>query len=114
MNQTYSAGYRTNYSDDGFWASVGKYAKKLGAEVIHKAICLWIVIQKSNAPIWAKSVAMAALGYLISPVDVVPDVLPGGLIDDIGVIGAAFATLTIYITDEIKRQAWGMLPDWFR
>ena len=49
-------------SASGFWSITSKYAKKLGAEVLHKTICLWIVIKKGDTPIGAKSIATAALG----------------------------------------------------
>jgi uncharacterized membrane protein YkvA (DUF1232 family) len=113
MDTTYHR-YSKDFSDEGFWATVGKYAKKIGGESIHKAVCLWVVIKESNAPMWAKSTAMAALGYLISPIDAIPDLLPGGFIDDIGVVTAAFAILVSYITDEIQLKAWQMMPEWLQ
>lgn len=106
--------YTKDFSDEGFWATLGKYAKKIGGEAIHTSVCLWVVIKESDAPLWAKSTAMAALGYMISPLDAIPDPLPGGFIDDIGVVTAAFAVLASYITEEIKLKAWQKMPEWLQ
>jgi len=103
------------FSDEGFWAKIREYAKKIGSETVHKAICLWLVIKEGNAPLWAKSTAVGALGYLISPLDVVPDLTPFvGYSDDIAVIAAAFTLLAVYITEEIRIKAKRMMPQWLR
>lgn len=107
-------GYSKELSEEKFWTKVGRYAKKLGGEAVHKAICLWLVIKDPEAPAWAKSVAIAALGYLIFPIDVIPDPLPGGLTDDIATIIAAFVTVSMYLTVEIQYKAKMMMPQWFR
>lgn len=39
------------------------------------------------------AIAVAAIIYLVSPIDVIPDFLPGGFIDDGMVIGFALKTL---------------------
>ncbi|QZE15189.1 DUF1232 domain-containing protein [Halosquirtibacter laminarini] len=55
---------------------------------------LWKMVKDPNAAWAAKAVAIGALLYTISPIDAVPDFLPGvGLLDDAGVIAAAVASL---------------------
>lgn len=47
-----------------------------------------------NAPLAGKAIAIAALVYLLSPVDAIPDPIPlVGLTDDVGVLTLAFAKL---------------------
>ena len=47
-----------------------------------------------KAPPHGKAVAIGALLYFITPLDMIPDVLPGlGMIDDAAAIGAAVAYL---------------------
>ena len=54
----------------------------------------------------AKGVIVGALGYLILPTDLIPDILPGaGYGDDWGAIVAALATVATYIKDEHKDKA---------
>ena len=55
-----------------------------------------------------------ALAYLVLPTDAIPDVLPAvGFTDDFTVIAAALATVSYYITPEIKEQARVKLVKWF-
>jgi uncharacterized membrane protein YkvA (DUF1232 family) len=54
------------------------------------------------------------LGYFISPIDAIPDVIPFvGYSDDLGVLVAAVATVSTYITDDVKAKAKAKLQDWF-
>ena len=47
-----------------------------------------------NAPLAGKAIVTAALVYLVSPIDAVPDLIPiVGLTDDVGVLTLAFAKL---------------------
>jgi len=54
------------------------------------------------------------LGYLILPVDLIPDILfPAGYADDVAALSAAIAAVRAYITPEIERKAKTKLRDWF-
>jgi uncharacterized membrane protein YkvA (DUF1232 family) len=51
-------------------------------------------------------VIVGALGYLILPADLIPDILPGaGFGDDWGAIVAALGTVAAYIKDDHKSKA---------
>ncbi|MBI5331177.1 MAG: DUF1232 domain-containing protein [Betaproteobacteria bacterium] len=107
--------YSSSYSDQGLFDVLKRFAKSIGSETVHKALCLWLVIRDSNAPAWAKAVAVGALGYLISPIDAIPDLIPFiGFTDDIAVIAAAVVTLSLYITDDISARATAMMPTWLQ
>lgn len=109
-----SKGFEKDFSDDGFWSKVVKYAKAAGQEVIEKALWLYYAAQNSHTPMWAKATIYGALGYFISPVDAIPDITPVvGYSDDLGVLAAAVAAVSMYITDEVKAQAAQKLKDWF-
>jgi len=115
MNTPSFSSYSNKFSDEGFRSTVKKYAKKIGREPLHKAFCLWLVTKEGNAPVWAKTVAISALGYLISPLDAIPDFTPViGLGDDIATIAGAIVVLAAYITEEISAKADEMLPEWMR
>lgn len=106
--------YQEQFSDDGFWSKIGKYAKKAGQEVIEKALWLYYAAQNPVTPAWAKGVIYGALGYFILPIDAIPDIAPVvGYTDDLGVIGTALATVSMYINDDVKQLAKQKLTDWF-
>ena len=106
--------YEQEYSDAGFWDKLVRYARIAGQEVIEKALQLYYAAEHPNTPTWAKTVIYGALGYLIFPLDALPDVTPMvGYADDLGVLAAAIATVALYITDDVKRKAAQKLRDWF-
>lgn len=106
--------YEKHYSDEGFWNKIKKYAKKAGKEVIEKALQLYYAAKNPDTPVWAKTTIYGALGYFISPIDLIPDITPVlGYTDDLGVIAAALAVVAKYIDDDVKRQASQKLEDWF-
>ncbi|HCL3894797.1 TPA: DUF1232 domain-containing protein, partial [Pseudomonas aeruginosa] len=75
---------------------------------------LYYAAQTPQTPAWAKATIYGALGYFILPVDAIPDVLPGvGYTDDLGIIAAAITAVSMYITEDVKRQASQKLQDWF-
>jgi uncharacterized membrane protein YkvA (DUF1232 family) len=102
------------YSEEGFWEKLKNFAVSAGREVVEKALTLYYTAQSPNVPAWAKTVVIGALTYFISPVDAIPDILVGiGFTDDLGVLLAAIATVSIYINAETKQQAQQKLTDWF-
>ena len=54
------------------------------------------------------------MGYLICPVDAVPDILgPAGYVDDASVLAAAVATLSCCANPEVIAAAKAKLGEWF-
>lgn len=106
--------FENEYSEEDFWDKILKYAKTAGKEAIEKALWLYYAAQDTDTPAWAKATIYGALGYFILPIDAIPDVIPGaGYTDDVGVMAAAVATVSMYISDDVKRQASKKLNDWF-
>lgn len=111
---TDNAKYEKDYSDDNFWNKVVKFAKKAGKDVIEKALLLYYAAQSPETPVWAKTTIYGALGYFISPIDVIPDLMPVvGYTDDLGVLVAAIAAVSAYINDDVRKQAADKLASWF-
>lgn len=56
---------------------------------------VWKFLNDSKAPLWPKLALVAAVAYLILPVDVIPELplLFVGLLDDLGVMGIAITWL---------------------
>lgn len=109
-----SSEYSKEYSESSFWNKVKKFASKAGSKVIYTALKLYYTMQSPNTPAWAKTVIIGALGYFISPIDVIPDPTPVvGFADDLGVLAAAAATVVTNITPAIKDEAKRKLKEWF-
>ena len=75
---------------------------------------LWYVLQKKDVPAKEKALIMGALGYLIAPLDFVPDLTPVlGYSDDLMAITFAFLKVQGYIDDEVKDEAKALLAKVF-
>lgn len=106
--------YAKDYSDDSFWEKIKSVLKWAGKELIYKALQLYYVMMEPNCPVTVKGGIIAALGYFISPLDVIPDFIPFvGFTDDWGVILLAIGMAQLYITEEIKRKAREALDNIF-
>ncbi len=98
--------YEKQYSESGFWETVKKYAIKVGCTGIHTAFCLYYVLKKDTIPLKAKAIVLGALGYFISPLDVIPDFTPViGLTDDMAVLAAALTAVAMHVDDEVRARA---------
>jgi uncharacterized membrane protein YkvA (DUF1232 family) len=67
---------------------------------------LWFALRHPNAPRWLKvGTALIAL-YVISPIDLIPDVLPMfGLVDDLVVVPLAIRWLLKRLPPEVAQAA---------
>lgn len=94
------------FSVSGFWLVLRKLAKRGGRKVISAALTLYYCLCDPETPVWAKSVIAGALGYLIFPLDFIPDAILGaGFTDDWSVILGAIAAVAAHIKDEHKAKS---------
>ena len=106
--------YEQHYNDSSFLDKVTKYGKLIGITALYKAVQLWFVLQKPDVPAGTKSVIMGALGYLIAPLDFLPDLLPVlGYTDDIVAITFALIKVQGYIDEEVERKSKKLLTKIF-
>lgn len=106
--------YLSSFSEGSFWQKLARYAKVAGREVAEKALWLFLAAQSPSTPRWARTTIYGALGYFILPLDAIPDFAPlVGYTDDLGVLAAALATVSMYVTDDIKARSRHMLDRWF-
>ena len=83
MNETSIQVYKKDYSEESLFTKLLKYAKVIGVNLVYKALQLYFVLQKPEFSAADKAIVFAALGYLISPLDFLPDPTPGvGYTDD--------------------------------
>ncbi len=98
--------YAKEYSDDGLWDKIKGNVASIGITLVYKALQLYYVAQSPDCPMKVKAGIYGALGYLISPIDFIPDLAPVvGYTDDAAAIGVALLLAQMYITEDIKAQA---------
>ncbi|MDY0273213.1 MAG: YkvA family protein [Advenella sp.] len=114
MIQSHFSNSTTNIKQAGIISKIARLAKQAGRPVIEKALFLFFAVHNPKTPAWAKRVIYGALAYLVLPVDAIPDLMPiAGFTDDLGIITAALATVSLYITADVKQQARQTLDKWF-
>ena len=114
MNQNEIKKYEGNYSDSGFWGKLAKFALKIGEPVVYDALLLFYLLKSPSCPVQQKALILGALGYLILPADLVPDVIPLlGFTDDAAAIATVIKVVKNNITPEIENQARKKLSEWF-
>tara|TARA_R110002167_G_scaffold29013_24_gene97067 strand:- start:529 stop:837 length:309 start_codon:yes stop_codon:yes gene_type:complete len=67
-------------------------------DLIQKALLLYVLLMEADTPAWVKAVVIAALIYLVDPIDAIPDITPVvGYLDDLAVLAAAIKALSSQI-----------------
>lgn len=79
----------------------GRYRGFAGIEYAHALLRLML---DSNQPWGLRSLAAAAILYLVIPIDVFPDCIPGGFTDDFAVILAVALSLSGVVDDYMKGE----------
>lgn len=87
---------------------------RIGKKLIYRSLLLFYAYRRKATPRWAKAVILGALGYFISIIDFIPDIIPGlGYTDDFFMIALALSALSFYINDEVRQQANQKINSWF-
>lgn len=106
--------YQRQYSDTRFWDKLRTAAVHAGAAVVYPALLLYYVLKDGAVPARMKLYIIGALGYLILPVDLIPDAIPFfGYTDDLAAIIAAYKLIKNSVTPEMRDRARAKAADWF-
>jgi uncharacterized membrane protein YkvA (DUF1232 family) len=72
------------------------------------AILLLRLLRDPRVPRGGKAIALIGIGYVLSPVDLVPEGLfgPIGLLDDLFVVGATLSRILNYVHPDVVRSHW--------
>jgi uncharacterized membrane protein YkvA (DUF1232 family) len=85
-----------------------------GHKMLFSALVLFNCLKDRDTPAWARGVIVGALGYLILPTDLIPDMLPGaGYGDDWSTIVVALGTVAAYIKETHELRAKEQLDKLF-
>ena len=105
--------YAKEYNEEKFWGKIKDVAKKAGIKVIYYALLLFYALKSDNVTMAEKALIIAALGYFILPLDLIPDFIPiVGYGDDAAVLYGLIQKLDC-IDERVQAQAKSKLKEWF-
>lgn len=106
--------YQKHFSFNGLMSKIKETAKKAGLKAIYMALLLYYALESPTCTTMDKAIIYGALGYFISPLDIVPDILPLiGLSDDIAVLAWAYSRIKHNVSDMTREKAKTKLKIWF-
>lgn len=106
--------YVDSFSQQKFVEKIARIAKRAGAKLVYAALLLYYTLMSKNVPTQDKALIIGALGYLISPLDIVPDAIPiAGLSDDLTALLYVLHKVWADIDEDIKDRAYKKLSTWF-
>ncbi len=106
--------YKDAFTKHGFIEKISRVAKRSGAKFVYAALILFYTLESKKVPVKDKAIIIGALGYLISPLDVIPDAIPiAGLSDDLAVLIYVLHKVWGNVPDDVKKKAHVKLSTWF-
>lgn len=106
--------YSNKFSKQDFVEKIARIAKSAGAKLVYAALILYYTLQSDKVSTTNKAMIIGALGYMISPLDVVPDAIPiAGLTDDLAVLLFVLKKVWTDVDPDIQVKAKERLSKWF-
>ena len=106
--------YANKFSNSEFVEKIARIAKRAGAKLVYVALILYYTLQSDKVSTTDKAIIIGALGYMISPLDVLPDAIPiVGLTDDLAVLLYVLKKVGGNVEPDIKDKAMQKLTKWF-
>ena len=106
--------YANKFSQSEFAEKISRIAKRAGSKLVYAALILYYTLQSDKVSKADKAIIIGALGYMISPLDVIPDAIPiAGLTDDLAVLLYVLKKVWTGIDPEIIEKAREKLSKWF-
>ncbi|MCM1036220.1 MAG: YkvA family protein [Bacteroides sp.] len=95
--------YADNFTEADMWRKLADCAVKAGHKVIEMVLTLYYAL--GTAPAKDKMMIAGALGYFILPVDLIPDLVPGGYSDDLAALTAIYKAVKENISEDTIAKA---------
>lgn len=106
--------YADKFSQKEFFEKIQRIAKRAGVKLVYVSLLLYNLLLSDKLSLKDKALIIGALGYLISPLDFMPDAIPiAGLGDDLTVLLYVLHKVWHSIDTDIKQQARDKLSQWF-
>lgn len=102
------------FEEGSFWRKISRFAGRIGRTGVLQALTLYHTMRDPRTPARAKATIAGALGYLIVPLDVVPDVFLGvGYGDDLTALAFAAGVVALHVKEAHRAAARERLAAWF-
>ena len=106
--------YSNKFTQKDFVEKISRITKRAGSKLVYAALILYYTLQSDKVSKADKAIIIGALGYMISPLDVIPDAIPiAGLTDDLAVLLYVLKKVWSGIDPEIIAKARERLSKWF-
>lgn len=106
--------YAKYFNPEDLWKKLKKYSLKLGKELVYYILLLYFAMKSPQTPFMHKVMIAGALGYLIFPLDFIPDSVPIlGFSDDFAAISLILKKVNGSITPEVEKLARETVSKWF-
>ncbi len=106
--------YKDKFTQSAFVEKISHVAKRAGAKMVYVALILYYTLESDKVALKDKALIIGALGYLISPLDVIPDAIPiAGLGDDLAVLLYVLKKVWGDVSEDVKKKAHEKLSKWF-
>ena len=106
--------YANKFTANDFVEKISRIAKRAGAKLVYAALILYYTLQSEKVSKTDKAIIIGALGYMISPLDVIPDAIPiVGLSDDVAVLVFVLRKVWGNVEPDVKEKAKQRLSKWF-
>ena len=106
--------YKDGYTSEKFVDKISRVAKRAGAKFVYVSLILYYTLQSDNVSLKDKAIIIGALGYLISPLDIIPDAIPiAGMGDDLAVLLYVLKKVWGDVPESVREKAHAKLSKWF-
>lgn len=106
--------YANKFSPGEFVEKISRIAKRAGAKLVYVALILYYSLKSDKVSKADKAIIIGALGYMISPFDVIPDAIPiAGLTDDLAVLLYVLKKVWDGVDAKTVAKAKKKLSKWF-
>jgi len=106
--------YEDEFSEGDFWDKLKEHARDIGEDVVYKALVLFYAMKDGDCDLSDRLMILGALGYLILPLDLIPDFIPvAGYGDDAAALLAVYNKISGCVTEEVEIKAREKLNEWF-
>jgi uncharacterized membrane protein YkvA (DUF1232 family) len=76
---------------------------------------MFYAFNSRKTPLFAKNVILGTIGYVLSPIDAIPDITPlFGFTDDLGVLSFGLVSIACYINAPIRKKALSKMNSMYK